>query len=273
MYNNTGLIGKPLTHTLSPMIHGYLYWKYKINGGYCCFEVKEDELVSILKKFKKFKFRGFNITLPYKSDILTYLDEVSVEAQCINAVNSVKIDEEKAKGYNTDIYGIEKTFEHFNIDLHNKKILILGAGGSAKALFYFLKNKKLTFDIVNRTPKKAEKALYELDIQNCNIYDLLLLQKLNYYDIVINTTSVGINGGNFLDMSKIFCKEFAFDFQYNINDDTSFIKIYKNKVKHSCDGLLMLVYQAIKAFSIFHNKDISVKAKDIIEYLKNKKGE
>lgn len=267
MFSNTGLIGRPLSHTLSPLIHGYLLYKHKINGGYCCFEVKSEELKFILSNFKRFHFKGFNVTLPYKTDIIKYLDDLSSEAKNINAVNSVKIDSGKAKGYNTDIFGIEKTFEHFKIELKNKRILVLGAGGSAKALFYFLKDKDLTVDVVNRTPKKAENVLLELNIDNFNIYGLPFLQKRNSYDIIVNTTSIGINGEDFLDMSNIFCKEFAFDFQYNINIETSFLKVYKDKVKYFCDGLLMLIYQAAKAFNIFHNTDIDIDARDIVKYL------
>lgn len=253
MYHNTGIIGHPLSHSISPTIHNYFYYKSRINGGYCCFDIQKDEIEQIIYLMKKFNFKGFNVTLPYKTDIISFLDDIDLEASKINAVNTVKIKDGKLIGFNTDLFGIQKTFEDFNIKASNKKILILGSGGAARPLFYFLKDKGAYVDIVNRTVKNTEAVLEQLGIRSFRNFDLYFLKKNNYYDIIVNTTSLGIDKSEFFDMSNINCGEFVFDFQYSVDGDTPFLNIYKEKVPKYTDGLLMLIYQGLKAFELFND--------------------
>ncbi|MBZ4643564.1 MAG: shikimate dehydrogenase [Deferribacteres bacterium] len=271
MYSNTGLIGYPLEHSLSPKIHTYLYYKSLINGGYCCFEINRNELEDTINQFKRFKFKGFNVTLPYKIDVIKFLNELSTEAQEIGAVNTVKISNNKLYGYNTDLYGIIKTFELFSVSPQNKKILVLGSGGASRALFYFLKDKRCHVDVVNRTVINTENLLKEMKIEKFNIHDLLFLKKNNYYDIIINTTSVGIQNGEFFDMKNINCGEFAFDFQYSVSSQTPFLSIYNSLVEKRADGIYMLIYQAVKAFSYFHDIEIDVSLDKLAKFIYNKR--
>ncbi|UOD34350.1 shikimate dehydrogenase [Deferribacteraceae bacterium V6Fe1] len=270
MYHNTGLIGHPLNHSISPLIHNYFYHKSRINGGYCCFDIDKNEIAQIIHTMKKFNFKGFNVTLPYKTDIIDFLNEIDLQASKINAVNTVKIMEDKLFGYNTDLFGIEKTFEKFEIELSNKKILILGSGGAARPLFYFLKDKNANVDIVNRTVKNTETVLKQLRINSFNNFDLLFLKKNNYYDIIINTTSVGIDKKGFFDMSHIDCGEFVFDFQYSIDGDTPFLDIYKEKVAKYTDGLLMLIYQGLKAFELFNDVKLVIDINELKKFILKK---
>ncbi|MBZ4671947.1 MAG: shikimate 5-dehydrogenase [Deferribacteraceae bacterium] len=270
MYHNAGLIGHPLSHSISPLIHNYFYHKSRINGGYCCFDIDKNEIAQIIHTMKKFNFKGFNVTLPYKTDIIDFLDEIDLQASKINAVNTVKIMEGKLFGYNTDLFGIEKTFEKFEIELSNKKILILGSGGAARPLFYFLKDKNANVDIVNRTVKNTETVLEQLEIYNFNNFDLLFLKKNNYYDIIVNTTSVGIDKKEFFDMSHIDCGEFAFDFQYSIDGCTPFLDIYKNSVPKYTDGLLMLIYQGLKAFGLFNDVKLEIDINELKKFILKK---
>lgn len=270
MYHNTGLIGHPLNHSISPLIHNYFYHKSRINGGYCCFDIHKNEIEQIIHIMKKFHFKGFNITLPYKTDIIDFLDEIDLQASKINAVNTVKIKDGKLIGYNTDLVGIEKTFEDFNIKIYKKKILILGSGGAAKPLFYFLKDKDVDVDIVNRTVKNTETVLEQLSISSFKSFDLLFLQKNNYYDIIINTTSVGVDKKGFFDMSNIDCGEFVFDFQYSVGGDTPFLDIYKEKVPRYTDGLLMLIYQGLKAFELFNDTELAININELKKFILKK---
>lgn len=258
MYNNTGLIGHPLNHTLSPLIHNYCYFNSGVNGGYCCFDIPKDDLPEIISNFKKYNFKGFNVTLPYKRDVMDFADSLSDETEQIGASNTVKIHNNKLIAYNTDIKGILSTFKLFNIDLQNKKILVLGSGGSARPLFYLLKSANAkSVDVVNRTIKNAENMLKDLRIQQFNIYDKFFLKQKSIYDIIINTTSLGLNGDEFFDMTNIDCSEFVFDFQYSIHGDTPFLSKFKQKCKSSSDGLIMLISQGVEAFNIFNDMAFS----------------
>lgn len=253
MYNNTGLIGHPLSHTLSPLIHNFFYFNAGVNGGYCCFDVQKSDLPGIISNFKKYNFRGFNITLPYKKDILEFADFLSEDVENIGAANTVAVRENKLYAYNTDIKGIIDTFKVFDVQLKNKRILVLGSGGSARPLFYLLKDASpKSVDIVNRTIKNTEDILSELKIQSFNIYDTFFLKRRNIYDIIVNTTSLGLKGDCFFDMENIECSEFLFDFQYNINNETPFLLSFNGKYHLKSDGLVMLISQAAESFNIFH---------------------
>lgn len=250
MYLNTGIIGHPLDHTLSPMLHNYFMYHFHVNGGYCCFDVSEKKSLGfLLNSLKKWHFNGLNVTLPYKTDIIPLLDFVDENALNIGAVNTIVIENNGCmSGYNTDFYGICKSFEINCIDCDRKDILVIGAGGAAKALLYYLKNFKYnSLTIVNRSVDKAEVLASKFNLENVIIENLDFLQKENEYDIIINTTSLGINDGNFLDMSKIGGKEFVFDLQYS-KMETPFLKQYKNRIDCYADGLVMLIYQGYESF-------------------------
>lgn len=250
MFINTGIIGFPLKHSLSPMLHNFFIYQAGINGGYCCFEVsKADNLPETLTFLKNSGFVGINVTLPYKNDIMEYIDETDAVASEIGAVNTLLFNESgRIFGTNTDAYGIEKTFEYYSVSCLNKDILVLGAGGSTKALLYYLKDKNYkSLTIANRTTPKAEKMLSHFGLNKGRIIEIESLKKYSEYDIIINTTSVGLDGGRFLDMSNIKCREFAFDFQYSKNL-TPFLKKYYKQNVISSDGLMMLIYQGAKSF-------------------------
>lgn len=249
MFFNTGIIGFPLKHSLSPLLHNFFIYHAGVNGGYCCFEVsKADNLPKTLSFLRESSFVGINVTLPYKTDIMEYTDETDAVASEIGAVNTLLFNGSGIFGLNTDVYGIEKTFEYYSVSCLDKDILVLGAGGSTKALLYYLKDqgyKSLT--IANRTPVKADKMLAHFGLNKSRTKDIESLKKYSEYDIIINTTSMGLDGGRFLNMSNIKCREFAFDFQYSKNLTPFLKEYYKQNVIYS-DGLMMLIYQGAKSF-------------------------
>jgi len=249
LFFNTGIIGFPLKHSLSPLLHNFFIYHAGVNGGYCCFEVsKADNLPKTLSFLRESSFVGINVTLPYKTDIMEYTDETDAVASEIGAVNTLLFNGSGIFGLNTDVYGIEKTFEYYSVSCLDKDILVLGAGGSTKALLYYLKDqgyKSLT--IANRTPVKADKMLAHFGLNKSRTKDIESLKKYSEYDIIINTTSMGLDGGRFLNMSNIKCREFAFDFQYSKNLTPFLKEYYKQNVIYS-DGLMMLIYQGAKSF-------------------------
>lgn len=262
--NNYCLIGNPVKHSLSPIIHNFFIFNSKINAGYVAFEVDERDFENFVG-FLRLNFDGFNITLPYKQKIFKYLDEVDDVAYEIGAVNCVKVSDGKLKGFNTDYYGIVKTFELFNVDLNDKEIVVVGCGGAARPLFYYLKGKPYkNLMIINRTVEKAEKVASEFELEKVKIISLSHLEKINNCDIIINASSIGLDNGVFMNL-KLSVSDFAFDMQYKLNGLTPFLK--EVEVDKKSDGIYMLILQAIKSYEIWNNKSYNFDINKIIKHI------
>lgn len=263
MYKNFGLIGNPLSHTISPRIHNIFLNITRINGGYNCFEVDENELGDIVHFFKKMRYVGFNVTLPYKQKIIDFMDKIDDSAIKVGAINTVKILDGKLYGFNTDIFGINETFRFYNIDLNRKDVLVLGAGGATRGLLYELKKydyKEVT--IVNRTLENAEKLLDEFKMARSCAISLNLFDNFKKYDIIINSSSAGISGGVFLE--GLECEVF-FDMQYALRGETFLMK--QISYKKGFDGLVMLIGQAYKAFCIWNEIDFEINYDTVVKML------
>ena len=129
-----GIIGSSLGHTLSPLIHNYLFKKYQLNCSYSTFESKQSKLKDVLTGIKTLNISGLNVTFPYKEKLIPYLDKLDTTAQKTGAVNTIKNSRGKLTGYNTDIFGIQKTLQNkLKINIKGATVLLLGAGGAARA--------------------------------------------------------------------------------------------------------------------------------------------
>uniref|UniRef100_A0A7C5V512 Shikimate dehydrogenase (NADP(+)) n=1 Tax=Caldicellulosiruptor owensensis TaxID=55205 RepID=A0A7C5V512_9FIRM len=254
------LIGKSLKHSISPFIHNKILSELGIDAVYSNFElsdfVKLKEFVEMVRKDKDVV--GFNITIPYKEDILEFCDEVSEDVRIIKAANTVKKENGKLLAYNTDWIGFKKSLEDIGVDVKDKKILVLGSGGAAKACIYGLyrMGAKEVF-VTNRTYEKAEsmKNLFE-DI--LKIIPVEWLKKYDFkYDIIINTTSVGmfpdINETPFdFENYKQDTPIFVYDMIYNPLKTLLLREAEKRKSKIE-NGLKILVYQAVESEKIWFN--------------------
>ena len=141
-----GIIGRPLSHSLSPLLHNFWFKKYKIKATYSLIETEEDQIVEVIKKIRKKELQGINVTTPYKQAIIPYLDLVINDAKETCSVNTIYLNSDnKITGENTDVFGFDISFiERLkNKDLSKKNILILGAGGVVPSLVYALAKKKL----------------------------------------------------------------------------------------------------------------------------------
>ncbi|ADR19556.1 shikimate dehydrogenase [Calditerrivibrio nitroreducens] len=263
MYKNFGLIGKPISHSISPKIHNIFLYTNRLNGGYCCFELEDSQLPDVIDLFKKMHFTGFNVTLPYKERIIDFLDGLESDAEKIGAVNTVKIENGKLIGYNTDIFGIRETFKFYNVDLSKKVIVVLGAGGAARGLLYELRNHDYEeLIIVNRTVEKGFLIAEEFEIKKYSVKDLNSFDYSKKYDIIINSSSAGLSGGAVFGDLKA---DVAFDMQYDLEKKTIFLE--KVDCKRGFDGLVMLVGQAYKAFCIWNGFDFSINYDEVIKML------
>ena len=193
MYINLGLIGNPLTHTFSPFIHNYFLYKSGLCGGYTCYDISLEKLEETIIMFQKFHFKGVNVTVPYKQEVMQFCSELDITAKSIGAVNTLHFTDNGIVGHNTDIFGFHMMLETSGINTLNKKVLLLGAGGASRAVIpYLLMNKPEYFVIANRTLEKAQNLslLYDNNADICSLDDLHGLE----FDIVINATSMGVKG-------------------------------------------------------------------------------
>ena len=231
-----GLLGKTLKHSFSPQIH-------KLLGGYDYDLIEKDE--TDLKDFvKSGEYDGINITIPYKKEIIKYLDAVDEKAQIIGAVNTVVKEKGKLLGYNTDWFGMEYALKKAQICLANKKVLILGSGGTsntAKFVANHLGAREVL--IVSRSG--------EINYQNC--------YEQKDAEIIINTTPVGMYPNNYesaIDLTKFARLEGVFDAIYN--PDTTYLTFCASELGvKNANGLAMLVAQAKMASELFTKTTIS----------------
>lgn len=253
MYINLGIIGNPLQHTFSPFIHNYFLYESKMCGGYTCYETSLEQLDDLIDMFVKYNFIGINVTVPYKQEVIKYCTELDITAKEIGAVNTLHFTKNGIIGHNTDIFGFHMMLESNGINTQNKRVLLLGAGGASRAVIPYMRlNTPLSFIIANRTVEKAEELayLYNGDAEVCSLNDL----KGETFDIVINSTSLGVKGEPFIDYG-FNIKEAAIDMIYKPKV-TSFLSMYsKNNIK-LVNGLSMLIYQAAGSFNIWTGKDI-----------------
>ena len=243
------VIGNPIEHSLSPKLHNYWIKQNNINATYEKQKLKENDLENIISKVKDKKIHGINVTVPFKKSIIPFLDRLSVEAQKTQSVNTIYLENNKVIGHNTDIEGFNMSIQKSNINLLNKKVLILGAGGVVPSIVLALIKMKVSKVIIaNRTKKKAENLKKLFD-------DIIVTNwgELPDFDVIINATSLGLKKEDkiHLDFSLIGKNKFFFDVIYNPKE-TNFLKTGKKLGNVTINGKFMFVYQALMAFNIWH---------------------
>jgi shikimate dehydrogenase len=243
------VIGNPIEHSLSPILHNYWIKSNNINATYDKQKLDENELEQLILKVKEKKISGINVTVPFKKTIIPYLEELSSEAERTQSVNTIYLKDNKVIGHNTDIVGFQTSIEKSEYNLENKEVLILGAGGVVPSIIFALtKMKPLKITISNRTKEKAEnlKKLFK------NI-EIIEWGKFSDFDMIINATSLGLKKEDNLNLNFTSTSgdKFFYDVIYNPSE-TKFLKIGKNLGKKTLNGKLMFIYQALSAFNIWH---------------------
>ncbi|MDC3391097.1 shikimate dehydrogenase [Candidatus Pelagibacter sp.] len=246
------VIGNPIDHSLSPQLHNYWIKNNNIDAIYEREKLENDDLENLVLKVKNKKINGVNVTVPFKKEVIPYLDMLSPEAKATKSVNTIYLKGNNTIGHNTDIGGFEFAIKDTKYDLSGKKVLILGAGGVVPSLIFALKKMKV-FEIIlsNRTRAKAE------DISNLfNDISIVDWGEIPNFDMIINATSLGLNNKdefNF-DFSKLKKDKFFYDVIYNPKD-TNFLKIARKFGNKTENGKKMFIYQAAEAFKIWHGID------------------
>lgn len=238
-----GLLGKNISHSFSKKYFDEFFLSKNLKHTYLNFDVQSaDQIFEILKENKELK--GFNVTIPYKEEIIPYLYKTDKEAKAIGAVNTVKVSKKgNLVGYNTDHYGFAKSLaEHF--PLTEKTALILGTGGASKAIAYVLNNLNFDYKFVSRKKKEG-----------CLTYDELNLELIKKYKLIINCTPLGtspnVNQFPKIPYEGIGNKHLLFDLTYNPKL-TVFLKLGKDQGAQIVNGEAMLLYQAKKSWKIWN---------------------
>lgn len=246
----TGLIGHPISHSVSPIIHKYWMDAHGIDGLYKAVDINPDSLEEGLRKITKDGFSGFNVTVPHKIDVMRFCDEVTPAAKKIGAVNTVSIKNGKLYGDNTDSYGFTASLVGNAGELNLSHAVILGCGGAARAIVYGLS--EMGFEKITVVARDLEKARSLCDIADVE------LKKWGDFDfkdasLLVNTTYLGMTGKPPLevDIENLPKKALVCDIVY-APLMTDFLKKAQGRGNKIVCGIGMLLYQAQGAFYKWH---------------------
>lgn len=254
-----GLIGWPVSHSMSPMMHNSAFQHMKLNFIYVALPVKPERLSEAIKGIKALSFRGVNVTIPHKERVINYLDDLTKEAELIGAVNTIVSDGERLIGHNTDSVGFIQSLIQNEFNPEGCNALILGAGGAARAVTVALAlNRAEKIFIYNRTQKKAQQLEYIINKIRPGLASVVEYMEENLFDldvdIVVNTTSIGmhpnvedcpVTNAEFFKEKMVVC-----DIVYNPLK-TAFLKRAEDKGCKVIYGLDMLLYQGAEAFKLW----------------------
>lgn len=260
------LIGTPVGHSGSPAMYNYSFEKLGIDSAYVAFDISEEKVADAIQAFKTLNIRGANVTMPCKNVAANYMDELSPAARIVGAVNTIVNDNGKLTGHITDGVGFVRNLKEHGVDIKNKKITILGAGGAATAIQVQCAldgaREINIFNIKDDFYKKAEKTIENIkkEVPECvvNLYDLEDLLKLNDKiadsDILVNATHVGMHPHEeqspIKDMS-IFKKDLVVtDVVYNPRK-TKLLEEAEAAGCKTVGGIGMLLWQGAEAFKLY----------------------
>lgn len=254
-----GLMGYPVEHTYSPQMHNYISKIYNRNYAYSALSVKPENLCDAIRGIVALNYAGVNVTAPHKEQVMQYLDFISEDARRYGSVNTVRVENGKLYGYNTDADGFYLSLLRGGIEIIGKDVLILGAGGAARPIcvkFSLIGAKSVT--VINRTQSRADE-LAEFVKNSCG-KTILTSRAHSRYDVVINTTSVGMEPNvkecPLDDFSFVDSNTAAADMIYNPSETVFLKKMKEHGAYATVNGLGMLIYQGIVAYEIFTGEKI-----------------
>jgi shikimate dehydrogenase len=272
-----GVFGDPVAHSLSPQLQNAALTQSKIDMQYARFHIRPNELASALAFISKLDFVGVNLTLPHKIDAVGLVDELDENAKRIGAVNTIKIEDGKLRGFNTDGRGFSRAIrEEFSVDLRDLRVMVLGAGGGARAIaLQCAKENCERLVIANRTVEKAQKLADDLRdffagprvlgpvarLQAIALEDAAIRFQIANVDLVVNATPLGLSRG---DASPIPARLLAphvmvYDTIYS-DKHTPLVSAAIEAGARGANGLSMLLHQGALAFEIWFQREAPLEA-------------
>ena len=259
------VVANPIKHSISPFIHNSAFEATETNGVYLAWEVEATDLAETVANIRRYQMYGINLSMPYKEQVIPYLDQLSEEARLIGAVNTVVNQNGNLIGYNTDGKGFFKSLPSFKIS--GKRMVLLGAGGAAKAILaQAILDGAGQISVFVRSSSMKKTRLYLEKIQNATGFrvDLFALEdvqdlqdSITQADLLVNATSVGMDGSSQPIPTSIVLPEklLVADVIYQ-PFETPFLKWAKEQGNQSINGLGMLLYQAAEAFQLWTGKEM-----------------
>ena len=265
------VIGNPVKHSRSPQIHQYWLKHYGLDGSYELAELAPDQLAGFIEKLRHTENAGANVTLPYKTDVIDFLDATDEAARSVGAVNTIYKQDGKLLGTNTDIYGF---LTHLSLSApdwleNTKSVMIIGAGGAARAILSAMKTSGVgNIYIANRTISRAQNLADEIHpsarpVEMSKVQDIL-----PSIDLVINTTSLGMTGQPPLQLDLSFVPDHAVvvDIVYTPLK-TRLLLEAENHGLVAVDGLGMLLHQAVRGFELWFGTrpEVTLELRQLVE--------
>jgi shikimate dehydrogenase len=271
-----GVVGHPIKHSLSAAMHNAVFRETRMGYKYEAFDVLPEDLGKFIESCRE-DFVGLNVTIPHKVEVIKYIDELSREAQMIGAVNTIKFFEGKSRGYNTDGLGCLKALESAGIGVEGKKILVLGAGGAARAIVYSCLMSGANVSIANRQIEKAHALSDEAKRKTGKKAAVIdysfdgLLNSLPDMDVLINATSVGMTPNadeSPVEQSLLHENLAVMDIVYN-PVETKLLREAKENGCRTVSGVGMLVHQGAESLKIWFKLDapVDVMEKEVLSQL------
>lgn len=271
------IIGHPVEHSLSPLMHNAAFQHLDLDYVYVAFKVISRELKEAIIGIRNLDIRGLNVTMPHKNEVIKHLDKVDPAAKSISAVNTILNDQGTLMGYNTDGVGALKALKKTGLNLEGKTLLLLGAGGAGKAIAFQTAQEVEELIILNRTPRKAQDLARSLTrkfgkkIQGRSLSAVNTKNSLQTADILINATPVGMHPNDDqspIDPGWLTSDLYVMDIIYN-PIETKLVKDAKSAGAQVITGLEMLLYQGAASFEIWtgHPAPVEVMRKAILKQI------
>ena len=273
-----GLIGNPVAHSLSPNMHNAAFGKLNIAAVYLPFLVNKPKLKEAISSMKETEVSGFNVTIPFKSECIQYLDKIDPLARMIGAVNTVSVRNGLLVGSNTDYAGFLRSLrEDLRFNLRNKNILILGAGGVARAVAFALANNGCArisiYDLIasraDDLKNAVRKSFPKLEIEVCVFKDMPY--QIKDCQLLINCTPLGMRKDDPMpiDISLLHKGLKVYDVIYTLSN-TALVKAAKRKSIKAVGGIGMLLYQGVLAFELWTKRKapVSLMKKELLKGLR-----
>jgi shikimate dehydrogenase len=263
-----GVIGHPIRHSLSPLMHNAAFEAFGMHCSMQAFDIESQSLKDALQGFANLDFGGLNVTIPHKESIIPLLDEIDDEARLIGAVNTVQFIQKRLRGYNTDCIGFLKALEPFRSSINGTQFVILGAGGAARAAAYVLLKHFRTTQIViaSRSTNRAKdlidqfKGINQAKLAAVSLSDAQLPRIVNGSDVIINATPAGM----FPNIDEMPNSDLTFRNGQIVVDliyrplETKFLRRASNDGAITVSGLEVFVHQGARSFEIWTGRDMDV---------------
>jgi shikimate dehydrogenase len=249
----TGIFGYPIEHTLSPAMQNAAFEAAGLDYCYIPFLVHPDELENAVKAIRSMNIRGINITVPHKEKVIPFIDQIHEEALFIGAVNTIVNTDDRLIGFNTDGRGFMKSLEESGILVKDKDILIIGAGGAARAVAYYLCREVRSLKLYGRTQLKVERLAADLTKVKNIVSTINDISDIGHFDIIINATPLGLKSYDPLpvDVNRLSSGQTVCDLIYK---ETRLLKEASKKRCNVINGLGMLLWQGALAFELWTGK-------------------